>query len=187
VTDQATRTHVVRFMLVARHMGSRASVTSAGRALMKEGYIALDLPIDPSASRERGSAAAAALGSPCATFLLADAGDEQWKFADREVNLSGFERIAETLQVNLCCAQPYTRRAVVDNRDIPDICLQHMIAVMLLDGTASGGSVGSTRSSILRATPGCRLKPARSSVTARRARPRTAGCFSAQCAPRQSP
>ena len=27
--------------------------------------------------------------------------------------------------------------AVVDNRDIPDICLQHMIAVMLLDKTAS--------------------------------------------------
>lgn len=27
--------------------------------------------------------------------------------------------------------------AVVDNRDIPDICLQHMIAVMLLDRTAS--------------------------------------------------
>jgi 2-methylcitrate dehydratase PrpD len=27
--------------------------------------------------------------------------------------------------------------AVVDNRDIPDICLQHMIAVMLLDGTVS--------------------------------------------------
>jgi 2-methylcitrate dehydratase PrpD len=27
--------------------------------------------------------------------------------------------------------------AVVDNRDMPDICLQHMIAVMLLDGTAS--------------------------------------------------
>ena len=27
--------------------------------------------------------------------------------------------------------------AVVDNRDIPDICLQHMIAVMLVDGTAS--------------------------------------------------
>jgi 2-methylcitrate dehydratase PrpD len=27
--------------------------------------------------------------------------------------------------------------AVVDNRDIPDICLQHMVAVMLLDGTAS--------------------------------------------------
>jgi 2-methylcitrate dehydratase PrpD len=26
---------------------------------------------------------------------------------------------------------------VVDNRDIPDICLQHMIAVMLLDGTVS--------------------------------------------------
>jgi 2-methylcitrate dehydratase PrpD len=26
---------------------------------------------------------------------------------------------------------------VVDNRDIPDICLQHMIAVMLLDKTAS--------------------------------------------------
>ena len=27
--------------------------------------------------------------------------------------------------------------AVVDNRDMPDICLQHMVAVMLLDGTAS--------------------------------------------------
>jgi 2-methylcitrate dehydratase PrpD len=27
--------------------------------------------------------------------------------------------------------------AVVDNRDIPDICLQHMVAVMVLDGTAS--------------------------------------------------
>ena len=27
--------------------------------------------------------------------------------------------------------------AVVDNRDMPDICLQHMIAVMLLDGTVS--------------------------------------------------
>lgn len=27
--------------------------------------------------------------------------------------------------------------AVVDNRDIPDICLQHMLAVMLVDGTAS--------------------------------------------------
>jgi 2-methylcitrate dehydratase PrpD len=27
--------------------------------------------------------------------------------------------------------------SVVDNRDIPDICLQHMMAVMLVDGTAS--------------------------------------------------
>jgi 2-methylcitrate dehydratase PrpD len=27
--------------------------------------------------------------------------------------------------------------AVVDNRDIPDICLQHMVAVMLIDRTAS--------------------------------------------------
>jgi 2-methylcitrate dehydratase PrpD len=27
--------------------------------------------------------------------------------------------------------------AVVDNRDMPDICLQHMMAVMLVDGTAS--------------------------------------------------
>src|SRR6185369_16583214 len=27
--------------------------------------------------------------------------------------------------------------AVVDGRDIPDICLQHMLAVMLLDGTVS--------------------------------------------------
>lgn len=26
---------------------------------------------------------------------------------------------------------------VVDNRDIPDICLQHMVAIMLLDKTAS--------------------------------------------------
>ena len=26
---------------------------------------------------------------------------------------------------------------VVDNRDIPDICLQHMVAVMLVDKTAS--------------------------------------------------
>ena len=30
-----------------------------------------------------------------------------------------------------------TVAAVVDNRDIPDICLQHMIAVMLLDKTVS--------------------------------------------------
>jgi 2-methylcitrate dehydratase PrpD len=27
--------------------------------------------------------------------------------------------------------------AVVDNRDIPDLCLQHMVAVMLIDRTAS--------------------------------------------------
>src|SRR6185312_16501003 len=27
--------------------------------------------------------------------------------------------------------------AVVDNRDIPDICLQHMLAVMLMDKTVS--------------------------------------------------
>ena len=26
---------------------------------------------------------------------------------------------------------------IVDNREIPDICLQHMIAVMLVDGTVS--------------------------------------------------
>jgi 2-methylcitrate dehydratase PrpD len=30
-----------------------------------------------------------------------------------------------------------TVAAVVDNRDIPDICLQHMVAVMLVDKTAS--------------------------------------------------
>jgi 2-methylcitrate dehydratase PrpD len=30
-----------------------------------------------------------------------------------------------------------TVAAVVDNRDIPDICLQHMVAVMLLDKTVS--------------------------------------------------
>src|SRR5262249_11986997 len=27
--------------------------------------------------------------------------------------------------------------SIVDNRDIPDICLQHMLAVMLVDGTAT--------------------------------------------------
>ncbi len=30
-----------------------------------------------------------------------------------------------------------TEARVVDNREIPDICLQHMVSVMLLDGTAS--------------------------------------------------
>jgi 2-methylcitrate dehydratase PrpD len=30
-----------------------------------------------------------------------------------------------------------TEASVVNNRDIPDICLQHMVAVMLIDGTAS--------------------------------------------------
>lgn len=30
--------------------------------------------------------------------------------------------------------------AIVDNRDIPDICLQHMVAVLLLDGTVSFAS-----------------------------------------------
>jgi 2-methylcitrate dehydratase PrpD len=30
-----------------------------------------------------------------------------------------------------------TEASVVNNRDIPDICLQHMMAVMLIDGTAS--------------------------------------------------
>jgi 2-methylcitrate dehydratase PrpD len=30
-----------------------------------------------------------------------------------------------------------TVAAIVDNRDIPDICVQHMVAVMLLDKTAS--------------------------------------------------
>ena len=30
-----------------------------------------------------------------------------------------------------------TAAKIVDNREMPDICLQHMIAVMLLDGTAS--------------------------------------------------
>src|SRR4029077_16670041 len=34
------------------------------------------------------------------------------------------------------CLSP-TVGAVVDNRDIPDICLQHMVAVMLIDATAS--------------------------------------------------
>ncbi|MCJ2020631.1 MmgE/PrpD family protein [Methylobacterium sp. E-065] len=31
----------------------------------------------------------------------------------------------------------HTEARVVDNRDMPDICLQHMVAIMLLDGTAS--------------------------------------------------
>ncbi|MDN3573084.1 MmgE/PrpD family protein [Methylobacterium longum] len=31
----------------------------------------------------------------------------------------------------------HTEARIVDNRDMPDICLQHMVAVMLLDGTAS--------------------------------------------------
>ncbi len=31
----------------------------------------------------------------------------------------------------------HTEARTVDNRDMPDICLQHMVAVMLLDGTAS--------------------------------------------------
>jgi len=30
-----------------------------------------------------------------------------------------------------------TQGSVVDNREMPDICLQHMVAVMLIDGTAS--------------------------------------------------
>ena len=34
-------------------------------------------------------------------------------------------------------AEGLGRPTVVDNRDIPDICLQHMIAVMLLDKTVS--------------------------------------------------
>ena len=31
----------------------------------------------------------------------------------------------------------HTEARTVDNREMPDICLQHMVAVMLLDGTAS--------------------------------------------------
>src|SRR6202022_103713 len=31
----------------------------------------------------------------------------------------------------------HTEARVVDNREMPDICLQHMVAVMLLDKTAS--------------------------------------------------
>ncbi|MGU3388279.1 MmgE/PrpD family protein [Methylobacterium sp. D53M] len=31
----------------------------------------------------------------------------------------------------------HTEARVVDNRDMPDICLQHMVAIMLLDGSAS--------------------------------------------------
>jgi 2-methylcitrate dehydratase PrpD len=32
---------------------------------------------------------------------------------------------------------PHTEARVVDNREMPDICLQHLVAVMLLDKTAS--------------------------------------------------
>ena len=32
---------------------------------------------------------------------------------------------------------PTSEAATVDNRDLPDICVQHMLAVMLVDGTAS--------------------------------------------------
>ena len=58
--------------------------------------------------------------------------------------------------------------AVVDNRDIPDICLQHMVAIMLLDGTASfaaahdaarmrdRGSAARARQGALPAGPGAR-------------------------------
>jgi len=36
-----------------------------------------------------------------------------------------------------------TEAKVVINRDMPDISLQHMIAVMLMDGTASFEAIGS--------------------------------------------
>lgn len=42
---------------------------------------------------------------------------------------------AQVAQVRVRLAP--TVGAVVDNRDSPDLCLQHMVAVMLLDGTAS--------------------------------------------------
>ena len=35
------------------------------------------------------------------------------------------------------CGSRAPKASVVNNRDIPDICLQHMMAVMLIDGTAS--------------------------------------------------
>jgi 2-methylcitrate dehydratase PrpD len=47
-----------------------------------------------------------------------------------------------------------TREAsVVDNREIPDICLQHMVAIMLVDGTAHarGGGAGPARQGPARA------------------------------------
>ena len=44
----------------------------------------------------------------------------------------------ETLQLKLLTVRIATDEAsVVNNRDIPDICLQHMLAVMLIDKTAS--------------------------------------------------
>ncbi len=44
----------------------------------------------------------------------------------------------ETLQLKQLTVRIATDEAsVVDNRDIPDICLQHMLAVMLIDKTAS--------------------------------------------------
>jgi 2-methylcitrate dehydratase PrpD len=38
-------------------------------------------------------------------------------------------------QVTVRCAR--SEAALVDNREMPDICMQHMIAVMLIDRTAS--------------------------------------------------
>jgi 2-methylcitrate dehydratase PrpD len=43
---------------------------------------------------------------------------------------------AEAVQ-ELIVRLPTNELATVDNRDLPDICLQHMIAIMLVDGTAS--------------------------------------------------
>ena len=34
----------------------------------------------------------------------------------------------------LVARMPDKELAIVDNRDIPDICVQHLLAVMLLDG-----------------------------------------------------
>ncbi len=42
----------------------------------------------------------------------------------------------QSIQKVLVRLEPSTAK-VVSNRDMPDICLQHMVAVMLLDGTAS--------------------------------------------------
>ena len=43
--------------------------------------------------------------------------------------------IADIEKIDLI--MPDDRLTIVDNRDMPDVCLQHMVAVTLIDGGAS--------------------------------------------------
>ncbi len=56
---------------------------------------------------------------------------------DAVENLRGRRRFEADQVERVVVRLAPTVAAVVDNRDIPDICLQHMVAVMLLDKTAS--------------------------------------------------